>query len=92
MLTFEYDERKELTNIRKHEIEFQKAALVFLDPALLIYEDERRDYGEVRNIALGTVEGRLLQVVYTPRQERMRIISARKANKKEQRLYENVHP
>ncbi len=90
MYVFECDEKKELANFQKHGVFFEKAVLVFLDADIIIFEDTRKDYGEQRFIALGQAEGRLLYVVYTRRGEYLRIISARKANKKEQRLYQNL--
>lgn len=89
MYIFECDEKKELANFQKHGVLFEKVVLVFLDPDVIIFEDTRKDYGEQRFIALGQAEGRLLYVVYTRRGEHLRIISARKANKKEQQLYQD---
>ncbi len=49
--------------------------------------DTRKDYGEARYIALGTLHGRVVVVVHTQRGETTRIISMRKANEREQRIY-----
>jgi uncharacterized protein len=60
---------------------------VFLDHHRLDSEDHRRDYGESRRLTLGNIEGRLYAVSYTLRGEAIRLISARKANDREQRKY-----
>jgi len=53
----------------------------------LIFEDTRKDYGEHRYIALGEINSILLMVVFTPRGECFRVISARRATKAERRFY-----
>lgn len=55
----------------------------------LVVTDDRRDYGEPRLRALGLIDGRLHAVVVTPRGDALRIISLRKANKRELKLWEN---
>jgi uncharacterized DUF497 family protein len=84
---FEWDSRKAAQNIAKHGVPFEYAARVFLDPHRLDGEDSRRDYSEERRLALGEIEGRLFVVAYTPRGKLIRLISARKANQREQRQY-----
>ena len=71
----------------KHEIDFTTASLIWDGP---IYEkmDDRQDYGEPRILTFGCVNGRILAVLYTPRDERYRIISARRANVRERSAYE----
>lgn len=59
----------------------------FWTPYRLESENRRRDYGEERRLTLGKVEGRLYAVAYTPRAKIIRLISARKANEREQRQY-----
>lgn len=54
---------------------------------MLEREDDRRDYGETRMIALGAIEGRVFVVIYTWRGDRRRLISARKANTDESKIY-----
>lgn len=56
---------------------------MFLDPLRLVEVDDRFDYGEIRYHAVGQVEGREFVVVYTTRGRALRIISARKANRRE---------
>lgn len=86
-LTFEWDERKNQLNIEKHGISFETAAHVFFDQDLLeIYDDEHSDYHEDRYIAIGRIE-EVLYVVYTDREDNIRLISARPAESFEERLY-----
>lgn len=70
----------------KHGLSLSEAAKLEWDDAL-IWEDTRRDYGEVRMIALGVIGERLYCVVYVDREDTRRIISLRKANNKEKILY-----
>lgn len=87
---FEWDARKAAQNIAKHGVPFEFAARVFLDPLRLDAEDRRRDYGEHRRLTLGRVEGRLYVIAYTPRGRMIRLISARKANARERRQYDET--
>lgn len=57
------------------------------DSPNLTFQDRRQDYGEERWITVGFVSQRLMVVVWTPREEAMRVISMRKANGREKRLY-----
>ena len=86
---FEWDENKELLNIAKHRLDFRTAARVFLDPFLLEFEDDR-NYNETRWNVIGMVDGRVLFVTYTERNERIRIISARGAEAHERRKYHDT--
>ncbi|MBU4527916.1 MAG: BrnT family toxin [Hoeflea sp.] len=88
-MQFEWDSDKAALNLEKHGICFEVAALVFLDDSRLTAIDDRFDYGEDRMITLGHIEERLHVVVYTRIQDTIRIISARKANKREQARYAN---
>ena len=86
-MEFEWDEEKNKVNQRKHRISFEEAAEIFSYP---MYEriDTRFQYDEVRYIGIGRNNQMLIfTVVYTEREARIRIISARRANKQEQRLY-----
>ena len=88
-MEFEWDENKNRINIEKHHVNFQRAAKIF-EGDVLEWEETRRDYGETRIIAIGHSEGRLLRVVYTQRGNKIRIISARKANKNDRQNYYNA--
>jgi hypothetical protein len=88
-LDFEWDTRKASTNLRKRHLSFEIACQVFLDPFVYIVEAGVIE-GEPRDAAIGLSEDwRLLYVVYTLREERIRIISARSATSLERKLYEN---
>jgi uncharacterized protein len=89
-MEFEWDEAKAGRNIAKHGVPFEYAARVFLDLHRMDIEDARRDYGEERRITLGAIEGRLFAVAYTLRGKIVRLISARKANERERRNYDET--
>jgi uncharacterized DUF497 family protein len=83
---FEWDERKARANLRKHRVDFADAATIFNDDrAVTVAED---DPEEERYVTVGIdALGRVLVVVYTMRDERIRIISARRATKRERAEY-----
>ena len=90
MLIFEWDEKKAIQNIKKHGISFEEAATVFGDPFSITIYDPLHSQDEDRFVTLGmSNRNRLLVVVHTDRYDRIRIISARKATKKEREQYEN---
>ena len=82
----EWDENKNLTNLQKHGISFETAALVFADEDRIEYYDKLHSIDEDRYIVLGCVHG-ILYVVYTMRNEAARIISARMATAAERKIY-----
>lgn len=87
---FEWDEEKNRTNIEKHGISFEQACRIF-EGVTLTAIDDRFEYGEVREISLGMVDGIVvLSVVHTDRNGNTRIISARQANRKERKQYEEA--
>lgn len=87
MMEFEWDEEKNRLNLDKHGISFEEAVQVF-DDVHLSRVDTREDYGEVREITIGMIAGTVLAVVvHTDRDESIRMISARKANKRERSVY-----
>ncbi|HAK96539.1 MAG TPA: BrnT family toxin [Planctomycetes bacterium] len=89
-LEFEWGGRKARENVLRHGIDFVDATGVFFDPCSLEAFDDRGEYGEDRFRVIGMVQGRVLFVVYTERRGRIRLISARMANRKERMLYENA--
>ncbi|HIE26863.1 TPA: BrnT family toxin [Candidatus Poribacteria bacterium] len=91
-MEFEWDENKNLKNIKKHGISFKRATKIFISGNVLEWIDDRYDYGEERIIALGRSERIILYVVYTWRGNARRIISARRATKNERRKYLAVYP
>lgn len=87
LVSYEWDEVKAKRNLRNHGVDFADAATVFEDDLALTTSDDTR--GEERFVTLGLdALGRHLVVVYTWREGRIRIISARKASKAERRRYE----
>jgi uncharacterized DUF497 family protein len=89
MFVFEWDENKAKSNLRKHKIDFTEAASVFSDALSLTIPDPVHSFAENRFIDIGMSEEKhLLVVVYTQIEERIRIISARKATAAEHRKYE----
>ena len=86
-MEFEWDENKNRWNIEKRGFGFDRAKTIFKRP-MLTKEDKRKDYGETRYISVGQMdEGIIATVVHTERGERIRIISARVADRKERRDY-----
>ena len=86
-MEFEWDENKNQKNIEKHGISFERAKSIF-DYRVLTRIDDRYDYGETRDISLGLLEGvTIIAVVHTKREDKIRFISARKANREEQEVY-----
>jgi uncharacterized DUF497 family protein len=90
-LLFEWDEEKAIANLAKHGVDFADGAIVFIDQNVLIEPNDGAE-GEERFYAIGTALGLvILYVVYTERsddgKEIIRIISARKASKKESKRY-----
>src|SRR5262249_15300781 len=84
---FEWDADKAEANLRKHRIAFEAARRVFEDDFEVEWPDSELPYCETRFVITGMVDGRLPRVVYTERNDRIRIISARKATRHEQREY-----
>ncbi len=86
---FEWDEAKRTANIAKHGIDFLDVPEIFTS-LMLVGSDVRKDYGETRTIGFGFIRGRLMAVVFTERAKVIRIISARKANKREETYYQEA--
>jgi hypothetical protein len=92
-MKFEWDPRKEKINIKKHKVSFEEAAYVFSDKHALSLFDSEHSEDEERWVLLGkSLKAMMLVVVHTFREkdgtEVVRIISARKATKNEQNVYE----
>lgn len=86
---YEWDEKKSKSNLEKHGIEFNVAIEVFSDPNAIV-QFNRESEGEIRNQIIGQISGEIviLFVVFTERKNKIRLISARKANKQERAIYE----
>jgi uncharacterized DUF497 family protein len=79
---FEWDPAKSETTYQTRGFDFAYASRIF-DTALVVAEDTRADYGEIRMKAIGQIGSDVLVVIYTLRGDAIRIIPARRANKKE---------
>ncbi|MCP3371167.1 BrnT family toxin [Bradyrhizobium cajani] len=84
---FEWDETKRASNLEKHGIDFEDATEIFYGD-ILVSRSNRKN--EERWIALGEIQGRIIAVAYTWRKNALRIISARRARKNEEREYRNA--
>jgi uncharacterized DUF497 family protein len=88
-LEFEWDKDKAKRNIKKHGVSFDEAMTVFADPLSLTIHDPEHSDQEDRYVILGeSNRRRLLVVVFTDRDERIRIITASVATRQERKNYE----
>ncbi len=88
-LVFEWDEVKARANTDKHGVDFKEARTIFNDPRLLTFEDLEHSKHEQRYLSLGiSVRGRLLIAAHTEDDEVIRLITCRRATRKERRTYE----
>jgi hypothetical protein len=88
-LRFEWDEDKAEFNFKKHHVRFEEAKSVFGDPLAITIDDPDHSENEERFINIGSsASGRILTIVYTEREGRIRLISCRKATSNERRQYE----
>lgn len=85
-MRFEWDEDKRERNVSKHAIDFVDCQDVFAGPTVSV-PDDRFDYGEARFITFGLLAGRVVAVAHTETTEVIRVISMRKATKREQALF-----
>lgn len=88
-MEIEYDPAKEQLNRRNHGLGFERADALF-DGFRIDDEDDREDYGETRYVSLGRIGRQVVVCVWTPRADKARIISLRKADKDEREIY-NLH-
>ncbi len=86
-MSFEFDPLKNASNLAKHGVSLSLGVLV-IEHAVGEIVDDRQDYGEVRRNAFGIVADRLFVCTYTVRGDSMRIISVRKASKREQGFWQ----
>ncbi len=89
-MEFEWDDAKAESNLAKHRVPFDYAIRVFLDAARVDFDASRSTDGEVRRKVVGEIGGRLYSVVYTLRDTVIRLISARRANAKEEYFYGSI--
>ena len=89
-MEFEWDEAKATANEQKHGVDFTEAMTVFADPLSLTGYDPDHSEEEDRYLTMGlSAEGRLLIVSHTDRGDIVRIISAREADRRERKDYED---
>ena len=86
MVRVEYDPVKRALTLKARGLDMARAGEVF-DGATLTVQDDRRDYGEDRYITIGFLDGAMVVLVWTRRAWVRRVISMRKANDRERRLY-----
>jgi len=87
-ISFDWDEGNIEKNWRKHKVHFKEAEEIFLNKPLRIFPDPKHSKKEERYVAFGiTDERKKLTVVFTLRNEKIRVISARDQSKKERRQY-----
>jgi hypothetical protein len=85
---YEWDSAKAAKNLRLHDVSFEEAATVFDDPMFISVVDVEHSEDEERYITIGwSNRRRLLTVAHTDREKRIRLISARKATRREARFY-----
>ncbi len=84
---YEWDKKKSEKNLSRRGLSFADAEAVFSGPCVT-FEDTRFDYGEPRFITFGILEERMVVIAYTPRGDKIRIISMRKANDREKKTYQ----
>ncbi|MEB3191307.1 MAG: BrnT family toxin [Snowella sp.] len=93
-MDFNWDNNKNQSNITKHSISFEEAIAIFDDPNILTFEDVRFNYGETRFVSIGQItlvtqeKEVIIVVIHTQRNRAIRLISARKANERERKRYE----
>ena len=85
-MKIEFSTAKRNATLESRGLDMARAGDVFVDDTLTV-EDDRRDYGEDRFITVGFLDGTMVVLVWTPRDEAYRIISMRKANERERALY-----
>jgi uncharacterized DUF497 family protein len=89
VLLIEWDEVKARENLKRHKVPFDEGKTIFNDPFLLTYPDIDSSEAEERYINIGlSVKNRVLVLIHTERQSKIRIISCRKATARERRHYE----
>jgi uncharacterized protein len=88
-VTYEWDEAKRAANLRKHGYDFIAADLVYASPRKLTIQMIRRGKSRLQDIAIVEIRGAILTLVYLIRGYNIRIISFRKASRKEPRIYDS---
>jgi uncharacterized protein len=87
-MQFEWDERKWITNLEKHGLDFFDATVVFENPHVVV---PSTNSDEPRFLAIGMLQGRFVTVVYTLRSEAIRVISFRRSRYEERQQYYQLY-
>jgi uncharacterized protein len=87
-MVFVWDETKRRSNLKKHGLDFNDAHLVYENPDKCTYDASRDDECRLMDVALAVVRGRLLTLVYTEQNDKVRVISFRHASRTERKQYE----
>jgi uncharacterized DUF497 family protein len=88
-MKFTWSEQKRAINIKAHHLDFADSPRVF-EGTTFTFEDDRFDYGEKRFVTLGLLAGVAVSIVHTEYEHEIRIISFRKATKREEAIYFNA--
>jgi uncharacterized protein len=83
-----WDEAKRKSNLKKHGLDFKDAYLVYESPNKCTYDASREDEFRLMDVALAVVKGRILTLVYTEQDDKVRVISFRNASRTERKQYE----
>ena len=86
-MRYSYDPKKKSANLKKHGLDFDDAAAVIKSSQTVTFEDRRFDYGEARYLTLGLLHGVVVTIATAETDKTIRIISMRKADKNEQKIY-----
>ena len=88
---FEWDPEKAEKNLLKHDVHFDEASSIFTDSMFITFLDEEHSTNEERYITIGlSNKGRLLLVAHAEKNDRIRIISARRVTKNEEKFYQEA--
>ena len=85
---FVWDEAKRLSNLKKHELDFRDAHLIYDNPDKCTYDASREDEYRLMDVALAILKGRVLTLVYMEVGEDVRVISFRNSSREERKQYE----
>ena len=88
-MIYEWEAEKAKANLRKHGVSFEEAATIFLDPLAVTFPHPHPSHEEEREITIGhSTRGQVVFVAHCRREDRTRVISARKATRRERKQYE----
>jgi uncharacterized DUF497 family protein len=86
-MRYSYDPKKKASNLKKHGLNFNDAQSVIESASTVTFEDRRDDYGEARYLTLGVLHDIVVIIATAETEKTIRIISMRKADKHEQKIY-----